>query len=112
MVTYHVTTQENTRVDTMYLPGYGYGPGWGPGYVSSGYGYGGWGTSASVVSSYTTGTFLLDVYDAETKKLIWRCTVTGLSPIENPDKARAKIDKVMAKIAKQWEKLKKKDGLE
>ena len=111
VVTYHVTTQENTRVDSMYLSGYGYGSGWGPGYYSSGYG-GGWGTSTSMISNYTTGTLVIDVYDTETKELIWRGTVTDLSPIENPDKARAKVDKIMKKLASKWEKMKKEDGIQ
>ncbi len=111
VVTYHVTTSQNTRVDTMYLPGFGYGAGWGAGYYAPGYGGGAWGTSASTVTSYTTGTLIIDVYDAAKKELIWRGTVTDLSPIEDPDKARARVDKVMQKFAKKWEKMKQEDGI-
>lgn len=110
VVTYHLVTKENTQVNTMYLSGYGYGAGWGAGYYAPGYGSG-WNTSVSSLSTYTTGTFVVDVYDAKSKELIWRGTATDISPIAEPDKARAKVDQVMKKLASKWEKMKKEDGI-
>ena len=72
-VTYHYTSEENTNYNTtsMGYGGYGgYGMGWG-GYGGYG-GMGGMGTSTTYATTYTEGTLIIDAYDPDEKKLIWR----------------------------------------
>jgi hypothetical protein len=96
-VTYHVTSKEETNVSTMGY-GYGYGPGWGGGYY---WGGGGWMGSTTTVNTYTVGTLLFDVYDAETKHAVWRGIASATVP-SNPQKGIKKIDKAIDKLAAKW----------
>ena len=97
-VTYHVTAKEETNVSTMGY-GYGYGPGWGGGYY---YGGGGWTGATTTVNTYTVGTLLFDIYDASTKKAVWRGIATATVP-SNPQKGIKKIDSAIDKLSKKWQ---------
>ena len=105
-VTYHTNTKEEMQLNTSSF-GYGYPGGWGWG----GYGYGmGWGgagmsTSTTSVSTYEVGTLIVDVWDAESKELVWRGTATNIYLSANPDKMMKKIDKALAKIVKKSKQL-------
>ena len=99
-VTYHVTAKEETNVSTMGY-GYGYGPGWGGGYY---YGGGGWTGATTTVNTYTVGTLLFDVYDASTKKAVWRGIATATVP-SNPQKGIKKIDSAIDKLSKKWQQM-------
>lgn len=59
-VVVHGATKEKQRLDTFYSGFYG------------GWGWGGVGSSTTMVSEFTEGTLVVDVFDAATKTLIWR----------------------------------------
>ncbi len=99
-VTYHVTSKEETNVSTTGY-GYGYGPGWGGGYY---YGGGGWTGATTTVNTYTVGTLLFDIYDASTKKAVWRGIASATVP-SNPQKGIKKIDSAIDKLAKKWQQM-------
>lgn len=101
-VTYHVTSKQDEQINTTSF-GYGMGGGWGAGFA---WGGGGWGDSTSTVSSYTVGTLIIDIYDAKTKKAIWRGTASGVVP-ENPKKGQTKIANSIQKLADKWAKMRK-----
>jgi hypothetical protein len=109
-VTYHTSTKENLSLNTSSF-GYGYPGGWYGGYYG-GYGYGGMGMSSSstTVSSYETGTLVVDAWDPKTEKLVWRGTATNMTVADNPDKMMKRIDKALSKIVKKWQNLKKKQA--
>ena len=100
MVTYHTNSKEELSVNTDM---------WGYGYPSSFYWNPYWGTgfgsTTTTVTTYTRGTLIVDVWDAHTKKLVWRGSATDIVP-ENPEKAYKKIDKALSKIVAKWQKAK------
>jgi uncharacterized protein DUF4136 len=86
IVTTHVTTKERQEL----VPnGFGYGPWWG----------GGYGTAN--VETYVEGTLVVDLYDANTKKMVWRGVATATAS-EKPTKNAAKMTKA---VDKMFEKL-------
>ena len=99
-VTYHLTTQENTVLNTT---GFGYGGyhrGWG------GWG-GGMGTATTTASTYTEGTLIVDAYaqdDGDEKKMVWRGTGT-VTVKSKPEKQQKQIDKILSKLGKRWHKI-------
>ena len=95
-VTYHGDSETEVAVDTMSY-GYGYGRGWRWG----GHGY--MGPSSTTVREYENGTLIIDAWSAETEELIWRGSATT-TWTDNPDKMRKKVDKMIAKIVKRWDK--------
>lgn len=105
-VTYHVTTKEETQLNTSSMGGYGYGPGWGGGYY---WGGSGWGSSTTTVSTYTIGTLVIDIYDVQQKRAIWRGTAQATVP-DNPEKGAKKIDKAIEKLAEKWKSMREKKG--
>ena len=82
IVTTHVTTKERQE---LIANGFGYGPWWG----------GGLGTAT--VETYVDGTLVLDLYDAKTKKMVWRGVATATAS-DKPTKNAAKIDKALDKM--------------
>jgi len=111
-VTYHTSTKENLSLNTTSF-GYGYPGGWyGGGYGGyyGSYGYGGMGSSSTTVSSYETGTLVVDAWDPKTEKLVWRGTATNMTVADNPDKMMKRIDKALSKIVKKWQNLKAKQA--
>lgn len=107
VLTYHVTTKENTSYNTTSMGYGGYG-GWGPGWGGyGGYGYGGgmgMGSSTTYATTYTDGTLVLDAYDPESKNLIWRGTGT-ITINDKPEKQIQQVEKILEKIGAQWDKI-------
>lgn len=90
----NVATSEQQTLDTMYTGGAYGGWGWGPGW-----GYGGMGSSTTRVRTYTVGTLVLDMFDASTKRAIWRGTASGTvsdSPEKNQAAVEAALDKMLS----------------
>jgi len=74
----HVTTQPEQKLETFYT---GYG----------GWGWGGWGP-VETVRTYLKGTVIVDLFDADTKKLVWRGVGTD-TVSDKPQKNWDRIDK-------------------
>ncbi len=99
-VTYYSAEKERIRVNTYdlgfgYPPGWGWGPYWGPGYS--------YGTSTSV-TTFTQGTFVIDIWDVREDRLIWRGIATDVVS-DNPQKNAKRVSKAISKLAKKWEKM-------
>ena len=85
-VTTHITTKERKE---LVVSGFGYGPWWG----------GGYGTAR--VENYVDGTLVLDLYDAKTKKMVWRGVATATAsskPAKNTKKMNEALDKMFEKF--------------
>jgi hypothetical protein len=67
-------------------------------------GYGGMGSSTTYATTYTEGTLIIDFYDPETKKLIWRGTGT-VTVKAKPEKQIKQVDNILTKIGKKWDKI-------
>jgi uncharacterized protein DUF4136 len=67
----------------------GFGPWWG---------YGG---GVATVQTYTKGTLVVDLYDAATKKMVWRGVATSTLS-SKPSKNHAKLDKALAKMFERY----------
>ena len=105
-ITYHFTSQERKQLSTtsMGMGGYdGYWDDWG-GYGGYGYGGPGMGTSTTTEHTYEEGTLIIDAYDSEEKKMVWRgsgtVTVKG-----KPDKQIKQVDNILKKLGKKWDKI-------
>jgi hypothetical protein len=78
---------------------YMYGAGWG---WYGGYGaYGGMSTTTYTESDYLEGTLIVDVFDKESKKLIWQGTAQKVIE-ENPQKRAQNIPKVAAALMRKF----------
>jgi Domain of unknown function (DUF4136) len=87
----HAVGQEEKEIITT---GYGYGGGY--------YRYGGMGgMTTSSVNTYIKGTLVLDMYDASTKKLVWRGTGTD-TVSDKAEKNAKKVDKALQKMFKEY----------
>ncbi len=113
--TYHGSTKEEITVNTLGL-GYSYPVGWGygsyggyGGYYGQYYGgvYTGYAGVSTQATSYREGTLIVDVWDAETKTLIWRGIAAEIAISGDRAKLDKKIDKAMRKMAAQWRRMKK-----
>jgi hypothetical protein len=95
-ITYHASWDADVREDNA---GWGYSTGnlW----IWSDYGYRG--PIITEVRTYKSGTLIIDAWNGDTKKLIWRGTATAATT-NNPDKARKRVDKAIQKIVRKWEK--------
>ena len=59
------------------------------------------GTASTMVSEYTVGTLVVDMFDAKSKNLVFRGTAEDeLS--DNPEKNKKKLEKASAKIFKNF----------
>jgi hypothetical protein len=101
-VTYHLTSKENLVVSTSGMGYGGYGRGWGR------YG-GGVGMSTTTASTYTEGTLILDAYEPEEKKMVWRGTGT-VTLKSKPEKVTQQINNIMTKMGAKWDKILKNQG--
>ncbi|MFD1293986.1 DUF4136 domain-containing protein [Lutibacter holmesii] len=82
--------------------GYGYGGGRYGGYYRPAWGWGGgYSTTSYSENDYKEGTFVIDIYDAKTKKLIWQ-GVSQKTINENASKRARTIPKGVAKIMKKY----------
>jgi hypothetical protein len=93
---YIVITKETSRsAYTTYMGGglgRGYrGGGWGGGYSSTNY----------TENDYLAGTMVIDVYDPETKNLIWEAVATD-TVSEKPQKREKGIPKAVSKLMKKF----------
>ena len=108
-VTYHTSTRKEISVDVSNY-GYGYSAGWGS-YGRRYPSYGGsYGTSSATVRSYDKGTLVLDIWDAASKKLVWRGTAVDITVSDNPERMKKRVDKALKKIVDKWRKIKAKAG--
>jgi hypothetical protein len=103
-VTYHLSSKENTVLNTTSM-----------GYGGMGRGWGGWGggmamgTSTTTASTYTMGTLLLDAFEPSEKKMVWRGSGT-VTLKQTPEKIAKQIDKVLVKMGQRWDKILKNQG--
>ena len=80
----HVVTREQLSIDTL-----GSGGGWG--------GLGPLGNSSARVRSYTVGTLVVDMFDAKSKRALWRGTASGALP-KTADQATAKTQEAIDRM--------------
>lgn len=100
-----ITTETRYRIDTYNDPMWG-GWGWGGCCWGSGWGPGGWGWgggyySTSTMRTYTYGTLVLDMYDAQTERPIWRGIAMGTvpdSPVAQTSNLQASVDGIFAQF--------------
>ena len=101
-VNYHASTETETQLRTNSY-GYSYGT----------YGMGGWGyygmaagpvSTTTRVVEYERGTLVVDIWDAATKELVWRGTVSDTLP-DSPQKAEKLVVRAIGKMADQGRKL-------
>jgi hypothetical protein len=88
----------STTAYTDYMGGMGYGPRWGWGMGGMGMG-----TATTTYSDhdYIEGTFVVDMYDKNGKKLIWQGISTSVVK-DNPDKRDKTIPKKIKKLMKEF----------
>ena len=94
---YIVVEQKTSRsAYTTFNGGYGYRGRWG-------WGYGGMGSASTSYSEsdYLEGTFVIDIYNPETKELVWQGIITDTVK-EKPEKREKSIPKVMKKLMKKY----------
>ncbi|MGW8368364.1 MAG: DUF4136 domain-containing protein [Gammaproteobacteria bacterium] len=106
-VTYHASMQSSTRLQS---DSFGYGVG---GYGMGGWGYYGYGGAGPVstttrVIEVQSGTLLIDIVDATSNELVWRGVADGINISNDPEKMQKNAVKAIEKMAKQYDKLKKK----
>lgn len=101
VVVLHGATGVKKSLNTFYSGGYG-GYGW------RGWGGGGMGTATTTESEYTVGTLVTDIFDAKTKKLIFRGTASD-EVSDKPEKNIKKMQKVTEKMFKNFPPGSKKD---
>lgn len=98
-----IDQKTSTTAYTNYNGGMGYGGRWG-------YGYGvGWGAGMGMGSSTTTysesnyevGTFVVSVYDGESKNLVWQ-GISTKTINDNPKKRQKTIPKGVKKLMKKY----------
>jgi Domain of unknown function (DUF4136) len=87
-----VMTQDQPQLNTYYS---GMGGGWGY------RGFGGMGTATTTTTNYRTGTFVLDMFDAKSKQLVWRGVGTD-TVAGDPDKNEKKLAKTAQKMFKNF----------
>jgi hypothetical protein len=104
-VTYHGETDEEFDVNISIL-GYGYATDW----TWDPYWGNAAGTTTTTTSTYASGTLVIDIWDAEAKKLIWRGSMEG-TLTDDLRKGAKMIDKGIEKMVKKWRKMKEKEGL-
>jgi hypothetical protein len=85
-------TQERHTLQTFYdsWPGGWYWGGWG-------WGDGGFGTATTIEQTYLEGTIVVDVFDTQTQRIVWRGVGTDTLS-HKPAKNEKKIDKVVDKM--------------
>lgn len=99
-----IVTETRYRVDTYNDPmwgGWGWG-GWGGCcWGGPGWGWGGGYYSTTTMRSYTYGTLVLDMFDAQTQRPIWRGIAMGTvpdSPIAQTNNMQVSIDRMFAQF--------------
>ncbi|HET8947634.1 MAG TPA: DUF4136 domain-containing protein [Candidatus Polarisedimenticolia bacterium] len=93
IVAEHATVTNDTTVDTFYT-------GWGTGWGWTGFGPGA-GASTTVSQTLRSGTLMIDMFDAGTKKLIWRGTAQGALSTK-PEENYPKVEKIIGRLFKKF----------
>lgn len=94
VVVLHGATRTKKNLNTFY-------DGWGGGWGFGGWGMGGMGSAQTRVTEYLVGTLVVDIFDAKTKKLLFRGNATDeLS--DKVDKNMKKVDKAASKMFKDF----------
>jgi hypothetical protein len=88
-----LTTQQGQTLNTFYDS---YGGGWG----YRGWGATGFGSSTTTVNTFTQGTLVIDLFERQSKRLIWRGTATDTIS-DDPKKNAEKIQKATEKMFKK-----------
>lgn len=97
-----VDNKTSTTAYTSFNGGMGMGYGYGRGYYRPGWGWGmGSSTTTYNESDYRVGTFVVDVYDTTTKKLVWQ-GVSKKTINENANKRVKSIPKGIKKLLKKY----------
>jgi len=65
---------------------------------------GGMGSSTTYATTYTEGTLIIDLYDPETKKLVWRGTGT-VTVKAKPEKQTQQVENILTKMGAKWQKI-------
>ncbi len=86
------TTQKQQTLNTVYD---GFGGGW------RWRGFGGFGEATTTVENYKVGTLVVDIFDANTKQLIWRGSASDTLS-NNSDKNIKELDKGVDKMFKHF----------
>ena len=85
-------------VNSYYGGGWGYGGWYGPGYSGMGMG-----TSRTYENRVTMGTMIIDIFQADNKKLVWRGTgETQIQEIRDPVERQQRIDQIVDKILESF----------
>jgi len=98
-VTYHTGGKESYQFMTTAY-GYTYPVGWG--YMGGSY------TASTMVTTYDEGTLVIDMWDATTKKAVFRGIASKTIP-QDPNKALKQIDGMIEKIALKFRKMRAKE---
>jgi hypothetical protein len=61
----------------------------------------GWGAANETVNTLTVGTLVIDIWDAEAKRAVWRGIANGVVP-STPEKGLKKIDAALDKLVEKW----------
>jgi len=72
-----------------------------PQVIADGFGPWGFGGGMATVQTYTEGSLIVDLYDASTKKMVWRGVATA-TVSSKPEKNAAKIDKSLMKMFERY----------
>ena len=103
-VTYHFSSQEQKSYSTTSMGYGGYWDGWG--------GWGGYdpwggpmmGTTTIREYSYEKGTLVIDAYDSQEKKLVWRGSGT-VTVKDKPEKQVKQVENILKKLGNKWDKI-------
>ena len=76
-------------VTTSYNAGFGWGRPWGWG--------GGFGMGNTWTNNYNSGTIVIDIIDAKTRKLVWQGVGSGIS-VDSPRSKQKQIPQIVAEI--------------
>jgi len=98
-VTYHTGGKESYQFMTTAY-GYSYPVGWG--YMGGTY------TGSTMTTTYDEGTLVIDIWNAETKKAVFRGVASKTIP-QDPNKALKLIDQMIEKIALKFRKMRAKE---
>ena len=82
----HLTAREEQEIVS---DGFGYGPWWGGGFTTT------------RVNTYVKGTLIVDLYDAKTKKMVWRGTATDTAS-DKPSKNAKKLTEALEKLFERF----------
>lgn len=93
VVAEHATVKNDVSVDTFYT-------GWGTGWGWTGFGPGA-GVGTTISQALRSGSLVVDMFDAGSKKLIWRGTAEGALSTK-PEENVPKVQKIIARLFKKF----------